>query len=157
MRKCGCVCGINGLPSTADTLGLSYAKCRYKSFHSLHFHTLEKLKLEKGKYDEHSKSNGMFCKMLCGAQRLLIHCHTLTCIEEFLLVRQDHQGFEFLICSACRGNTKSARGIIPLFQFHTLYKAEFKALLTSIIKAIYTKKKKKNTPIYRNTQPANFP
>lgn len=48
----------------------------------------------------------------------------------------------FLICSctAWKGNTKSTRNIIPCFKFHTLYKAEFKALLTSTIKAIYTKK-----------------
>lgn len=41
-----------------------------------------------------------------------------------------------------KGNTGSTTSVIPLFQFHTLYKAEFKALSTSIIKAIYTKNKK---------------
>lgn len=74
------------------------------------------------------------------------------------------QGFEFFWFALVKpekgrkGNTESTRSIIPLFQFHTLYKAEFKALSTSIIiiKAIYTKKKK-NTPIYRNTQPAISP
>lgn len=39
------------------------------------------------------------------------------------------------------------------FQFHILYKAEFKALTTSIIEAIYTK----NTAIYRNAQPVISP
>lgn len=48
---------------------------------------------------------------------------------------------DLLLYSLKKGNTKSTRNIIPLFQFHTLYKAEFKALSTSIIKAIYTKTK----------------
>lgn len=43
--------------------------------------------------------------------------------------------------------------VVPL---DTLYKAEFKALSTSIIKAIYTGEKK-NTSIYTNTKPAISP
>lgn len=38
-------------------------------------------------------------------------------------------------------------GAAPQFQFHTMYKAQVKALSTSIIKAIYTKKNKKNIKI----------
>lgn len=64
----------------------------------------------------------------------------------------------FALARPIKGTTESTRSIIPLFLFHTLYKAEFKALSTSIIKAIYTgKKKKRNTPIYRSTHPACSP
>lgn len=35
----------------------------------------------------------------------------------------------WILCSgAAYGNTDSARSVTPLFQFHTLYKAEVKAL-----------------------------
>lgn len=50
-------------------------------------------------------------------------------------------------------NSTFTRSLIPLFRFHTLYKAEFKALSTSIIKAIYTTNK---TAIYRNTHNLQF-
>lgn len=87
---------------------------------------------------------------------LRIHRHSFRNVSMNFCSWQKYQSLTFLICpfTAWKGNTKSARSIIPLLQFHTLYKAEFKALSTSIIKGNYTKK---YIYLQKHTQPVIFP
>lgn len=64
---------------------------------------------------------------------------------EFLLIRKDKNvkawHVWFALVQPEKGTPRLTEALLHYFSFTQLYKAEFKALSTSIIKAIYTKKK----------------
>lgn len=147
MHLCLCVCVCVWNKWTAlhcSHLASSCTKCRFE----LPFASISNIKKNKiSKYEEHKKCNGIDYHLkkqkIKPAEPKENHLPPFQrCTYKFLpLTTMSVEAWRvlFVIEKPAKG-TLSARSVVREFQFHTLYKAEVKALSTSIIKAIYTKK-----------------